>query len=193
MDSPLYRELVGWFKNLPPVLDLGEIRLCHAWWNPKFVDLVAGSSREDGSLTEEFLLSSFERNSDAFQAMEAVTKDMEVGLPEGCSFIDHTGAERKEIRARWWDEGATTYRKAGLVPEDGRDRIPDLGLPETVKLGNDSDVPTFLGHYWLTGTPAIQNAKTAVLDYGAAIDGPLVAYRWDGESDLSNDAFVQAG
>jgi len=32
-DSPLHRELVEWFKTLPPVLDLGGIRLCHAWWN----------------------------------------------------------------------------------------------------------------------------------------------------------------
>jgi hypothetical protein len=62
-----------------------------------------------------------------------------------------------------------------------------------VKLGNDGEVPTFLGHYWLTGAPAIQNTKTAVLDYGAALKGPLVAYRWEGESDLTNDAFVQAG
>ena len=32
-DSPLHKELVEWFKTLPPVLDLGSIRLCHAWWN----------------------------------------------------------------------------------------------------------------------------------------------------------------
>lgn len=193
VDSPRYRELAGWFKTLPPALDLGEIRLCHAWWNPELVDLVARNSREDGSLNEEFLYSSFEKKSEAFYAMEGITKGMELGLPEGSSFLDPTGIERKEIRARWWDQDATTYRKAGLVPEAGRDRIPDLELPATVKLGNDSDVPTFIGHYWLTGAPAIQNAKTAVLDYGAALKGPLVAYRWDGESDLSNSAFVQAG
>lgn len=60
-------------------------------------------------------------------------------------------------------------------------------------LGNVGGVPTFLGHYWLTGAPAIQNAKTAVLDYGAALRGPLVAYRWDGENDLSNESFVAVG
>jgi len=190
VDTPKYRELAAWFKTLPPVLDLGEIRLCHAWWSPELVDLVARNSGEDGSLNEEFLYSSFEKNTEAFTAMEGITKGMELGLPEGSSFLDPTGIERKEIRARWWDEDATTYRKAGLVPEEGRDRIPDLGLPEAVKLGNDSDVPTFLGHYWLTGTPAIQNATTAVLDYGAALKGPLVAYRWDDEPVLTNQNFV---
>jgi len=32
-----------------------------------------------------------------------------------------------------------------------------------------------------------------VLDFGAAIEGPLVAYRWDGESVLSNDKLVWVG
>jgi hypothetical protein len=190
MDSPRHKNLVGWFKTLPPFLDLGAIRLCHAWWNPEFVDLVGRNSCEDGSLSEEFLFSSFERNKDAFLAMKGITSGLEVDLPEGSSFVDHTGIDRKEIRARWWDTGATTYRKAGMVPEAGRDRIPDLELPETVKLGNDSGVPTFLGHYWLTGAPVIQNAKTAVLDYSAALKGPLVAYRWDGEDLLSNENLV---
>jgi hypothetical protein len=190
MDSPRYKDFVGWFKTLPPVLDLGEIRLCHAWWNPELVDLVVRNSGEDGSLNEEFLYSSFEKKSEAFYAMEGITKGMELDLPDGSSFLDPTGIERKEIRARWWDQDATTYRKAGLVPDEGRDRIPDLDLPANVMLGNGSEVPTFLGHYWLTGTPAIQNAKTAVLDYGAALKGPLVAYRWDDEDRLNNENLV---
>ncbi len=192
MDSPRYKDLVGWFKTLPPFLDLGAIRLCHAWWNPEFVNLVGRNSCEDGSLCEEFLFSSFDRESEASIAMKGITSGLEVNLPEGSSFIDPTGIERKEIRARWWDASATTYRKAGLVPEAGRDRIPDLELPETVKLGNDSGVPTFLGHYWMTGTPCVQNPTIAVLDFGAGKVGPLVAYRWSGEDRLLNDNIVFA-
>ena len=80
-----------------------------------------------------------------------------------------------------------------MLPESERERIPDIALPEGVKLGAVGDVPTFVGHYWLTGTPGVQNATTAVLDFGAAIEGPLVAYRWDGESVLSNDKLVWVG
>ena len=80
-----------------------------------------------------------------------------------------------------------------MLPESERERIPDIALPEGVKLGAVGDVPTFVGHYWLTGTPGVQNATTAVLDFGAAIKGPLVAYRWDGESVLGNDKLVWAG
>jgi hypothetical protein len=31
------------------------------------------------------------------------------------------------------------------------------------------------------------------VDYSAADDGPLVAYRWDGEANLTNDNFQQVG
>lgn len=193
IDSPLHMELVEWFKTLPPFLDMGDIRLCHAWWKQDFIDLVARFSDANGSLDDEFLLSSFQKNSEAWAAMEGVTKGLEADLPAGCSFTDPTGIERKEIRVRWWDESATTYRKAAMVSANDREHMPDIALPETVKLGRDSCIPVFVGHYWLTGTPAIQNAKTAVLDYGAALDGPLVAYRWDGESELGNDSFVAVG
>jgi len=189
-ESALHKELVTWFKTLPPFLDLGDIRLCHAWWNQDYIDRIAQSSNVNGSLDEEFLLSSFQKENEACVVMEGVTKGMEVDLPEGYFFTDHTGKERSDIRLKWWDDNATTYRKAAMVSESYRDSMPDLLLPNTFKLGNDSGVPTFLGHYWLTGKPGIQNAKTAVLDYGVAIDGPLVTYRWNGEQELENKAFV---
>ena len=34
-DSALHAELIAWFKTLPPFLDLGGIRVTHAWWDPE--------------------------------------------------------------------------------------------------------------------------------------------------------------
>ena len=48
----------------------------------------------------------------------------------------------------------------------------------------------FFGHYWLTGAPLLQSNKAVCVDYSAGIGGPLVAYRFDGERDLSLDHFV---
>ena len=84
----------------------------------------------------------------------------------------------------------STYREAALIPEKYRNDIPKLELPADVQLGPSSAVPTFVGHYWLRGAPKIQNASTAVVDYSAGGDGPLVAYRWEGESVLSDAGFV---
>ena len=53
--------------------------------------------------------------------------------------------------------------------------------------------PVFVGHYWLSGPPVLESLKVACLDWSAARDGPLVAYRWDGETELDSRHFVQAG
>jgi hypothetical protein len=191
--SPLHKDLVGWFKTLPPCLDLGDLRVCHAWWNEDYIGQIAACSNPDGSLQDSFLLESLRKGSDAYRIMEGVTKGMELQLPSGASFRDHAGVERKDVRVRWWDAEALTYRKAAVVPEEHREGIPDILLPADVSLRIESGVPTFLGHYWLTGTPGIQNRQTAVLDYSAAKNGPLVAYRWDGESELHDSGFVAVG
>ena len=189
-DSDLHKELVDWFKTLPPFIDLGNIRVCHAWWNPESIAKVGEAMDATGRLDESFMIDSFRKGSEPWKAMEAVTKGYEIRLPDDCFFLDHNGAPRKDIRVRWWDDSATGYRAAALVPEGERERIPDILLPDDVKLGAVDNVPTFVGHYWLTGTPGVQSPTVAVLDFGAGKAGPLVAYRWSGESELSNERLV---
>lgn len=189
-DSALHKELAAWFKTLPPFLELDGIRVCHAWWKPESIEVIRAAMNQDGVLEEEFLLTSFTKQTISWRALEDVSKGYEVNLANGSSFLDHNGITRREIRVRWWDASATTYRGAALVPEAERECIPDDALPESVSLGAVGTIPTFVGHYWLTGTPGIQNPTTAVLDYGAGKDGPLVAYRWEGERVLSNGNLV---
>jgi hypothetical protein len=44
--------------------------------------------------------------------------------------------------------------------------------------------------YWLTGTPSLQSSRSVCLDYSAGNGGPLVAYRFDSEPELSAERFV---
>lgn len=50
------------------------------------------------------------------------------------------------------------------------------------------------GHYWLPGDSPLAPLRPniACLDYSAAKDCSLVAYRWDGESVLTADNYVSA-
>lgn len=189
-DSPRHRESVEWFATLPPVLELEGIRVCHAWWRPEAVEVLRSAMDSAGRLDQDFLVRSFEKGSPEWKALHNVTSGHEVALPAARSFLDPTGIARREVRVRWWDESATTYRAAALVPEDQREAIPDDRLPESVRLGAGSAIPTFVGHYWFSGTPGVLGPTMACLDYGAGKDGPLVAYRWSGEPTLSNDCFV---
>jgi hypothetical protein len=54
--------------------------------------------------------------------------------------------------------------------------------------------PVFFGHYWRSGKPTKNvdwGIHAACLDFSVAKGGPLVAYRWSGESILSEANFVQ--
>ena len=61
------------------------------------------------------------------------------------------------------------------------------GLPEY-----EGPVPVFFGHYWLP--PSFAKEPLAVyigcLDFSAGLDGPMVAYRWDGERRLQTKNMV---
>jgi hypothetical protein len=46
------------------------------------------------------------------------------------------------------------------------------------------------GHYWRTGRPRIETTKAACVDYSIARHGQLVAYRWNGGTDLRDDNLV---
>ena len=142
-DSPLHNDLVAWFKTLPPFLDLGKVRLCHAWWNPEEIARVGAAMNAAGALDERFMVESFRKGSTPWRAMEAVTKGYEIALPDGSFFLDHNGAERRDIRVRWWDAGAVCYRSAALVPEQERERIPALapaGRGEARRRARGSDL-----------------------------------------------------
>lgn len=124
--------------------------------------------------------------------VEAITKGIEIPLPKGRSFPDKDGNKRHDIRIKWWDDTVTTYGAAAVPTSAARD-FPDLGLPASSIPGYHSETPVFFGHYWMTGKPAPLSPKAACVDYSAGNGGPLVAYRWQGERELSAQNFVSAG
>lgn len=189
LDSPLHAEVIEWLKTLPPMLELNGARICHAWWSEEHIPLIRAGCNADGSLREDFLLESFSRRSEARRALDAVLCGIEATLPDGATFLCHSGKARSEARLRWWAPEADTYRKSAIVDGEYVEQIPDVPLPDHLRFAPVT-MPTFVGHYWESGVPRVQNGKVAVLDFSAAKGGPLVAYRWDGEAELGNSKLV---
>jgi hypothetical protein len=189
-DSALHTELVDWFRTLPPMLDLGGIRVVHAWCQPEHADHVATRLSAGKGMDEGFLHATADRKGPLWAAMEGLTKGCEIRLPEGYSFIDPQGVERHEVRTAWWQPDPRSYRDVAMVGEAQAHRIPDLPLPASYRPGPVDGSPVVVGHYWMTGAPAPLSPKVACVDYSAAKGGPLVAYRWDGETELDARRFV---
>jgi hypothetical protein len=185
--TPRQKEVTDWFRTLPLWLDLDGLRVVHACWHEESMNVLRPLLRPNHSLTDAAILFASREGHPVFNALEVVCKGPEVPLPPGISFVDKGGKVRHEVRVRWWQDDLSTYRKAAIGPPGDMAMIPDVPLPEEWKGHPYAGPPVLFGHYWFTGKPTVISPRFACLDYSVARDGPLVAYRWDGEPELAND------
>jgi hypothetical protein len=143
---------------------------------------------EHGRFTDNGIRESYRHGSNAHAAAEILLKGPEQHLPEGIHFFDKDGHKREEVRLRWWDQGATTFRMAALGLDGREDELPDAELPRDFRYLES--IPVFFGHYWLSGPPAITAPNAACLDFSVAKEGYLTAYQWSGESELNNTRLI---
>ena len=89
---------------------------------------------------------------------------------------------------RWWLGGFVDVQEGRDCATKGNEGIiPDLPLPEEWRGHPYAGPPVMFGHYWFTGKPEVISPRFTCVDYSAARDGPLVAYRWDGEEELKTE------
>jgi hypothetical protein len=188
--TPRQKEITDWFKTLPLWLDLPGLRIVHACWHQESMNLLRPLLGPNQTLSDEAIVLGGRKGHPVYEAIEVVCKGPEVALPPGISFEDKGGKVRHEVRVRWWQEDLSTYRKAAIGPPGDMAMIPDAPMPEEWKAHPYSGPPVLFGHYWFTGKPEVISPRFACLDYSVAKDGPLVAYRWDGEEALSSEKLV---
>lgn len=191
-DSPeQHLEITDWFMTLPLWLELPGLRVVHACWHPADMDELAPYLQSGNRLDATLLEKASRRGTREYALVENILKGPEVTLPDGRSF-PQGGQMRRDARVRWWDASATTYRQAAIVDSGTQAMLPDSHIPAGVSPGYDSATPVFFGHYWMSGKPELQSDRVACVDYSVGKNGPLVAYRWDGESNLDARQFVTA-
>jgi Calcineurin-like phosphoesterase len=187
-----YADVIDWFWTLPLWLDLGGLRIVHACWDARLIAKIAASQNGSNLLGEDLLFQANRRGQWQFEALETLLKGKEIRLPDGASFRDKDGTPRRNIRVRWWDQGAKNFRDAFFGPESARTHIPEDEIAGDYLVEySHAAPPVFLGHYWMEGEPAPLASNIACLDYSVARPGGrLTAYRWDGEQVLEKERFV---
>jgi hypothetical protein len=192
--SPLHAETIAWFKTLPLWLDFGDLRIVHACWDPSSIETLKPLLGPNQTLTDQLIVDASNPQHDAYKAVEVICKGPEAQLPPGLSFKDKEGKDRDAVRVAWWHDDLSRFREAAHIHRQYKHLLPEGPLPEPWNSFKYAGPPVIFGHYWFTGIPEVkQNKKFCCVDYSVAHGGPLVAYRWDGESDLSTSkmAFVQ--
>jgi hypothetical protein len=118
---------------------------------------------------------------------------------DGAYYFDRDGHRRDNARRRWWDPHAVTLPTAADIPsrtqlhaaDDTKvDALPDTPLPDAARHCYAEKIPVLYGHYWRNGDQQVDGPYTACVDYSAGKGGPLVAYRWSGETELVSTNFI---
>lgn len=183
---------LDWMKRLPMFLDLGGLRCVHACWDAKRIQRLKGRSLAD----EAFLRASATKMTLEHRAVENVLKGPEMPATDGNMFRDKEGTYRDTIRTRWWDiRAGLTISDLVMPPGSMADPMKvEPSILEHLPNYGPEEPPVFFGHYWLPAdvlkAPLAPNI--GCLDFSGGLDGPLVAYRWNGEAELSTDGFVNA-
>jgi hypothetical protein len=186
--SPEYYDALHWFQQLPVWLEFPGLRVIHACWHePSRADLRPYLDNRN-CFTKEGLREALQRGSTAYAAAEILMKGPEQRLPPGMSFLDGSGHKRHDVRIRWWDPQATTFRRAAIGMDARIGDLPDVELP--IDFRYMENTPVIFGHYWMEGEPTVTFSNAACLDFSVARKGYLTAYRWSGERELSFEHLV---
>lgn len=193
LDSHEHRAWVDWFRTLPLALDLGGIRVVHAWWDGPAVAAVEAARGGNALPLSEAVVNHLYADPAAKAARKLLTCGVEWTLPAGRWIVDKEGHRHPDARLAVWRHGAERLRDIALVPAGSRDAVPDIDIPPEHRLGPVEGAPILFGHHWFSGPVRTESPKVACLDWSAAKGGPLVAYRWKGESELCDANLVAIG
>jgi hypothetical protein len=177
---------VDWFLTLPLWLDLGDLRLVHAYWDDHLIEAIS-ERRPDARIQREDLQEIADEATPFGRAVKLLLTGPEVRLPKGYSFQDKAGHERRHVRIAWWRSEAKSWGDAALsvaTPE----RLPDGEVSDSpdISFYPQDARPVLVGHYKMGGQPRIEGPNAACLDYP---DTPC-AYRWRGGSRLKDEQIL---
>ena len=182
------KHYLKWFWSLPLWLDFQGLRVVHAAWDQGMIDWLVTPD-----LTPARLALTASRSTQEFRCLDGILKGIEIELPEGVTYSDREGQKRSSIRIKWWITPAPglTYRSYVFPANDVSPDIP-IGAEMMHRPYPRQAPPVIFGHYWLPlGAPHSPLAENvACIDFSAGAEGPLAAYRWDGESQLDSAKFV---
>lgn len=186
-----YEKYLDWFKTLPLYYETDEFRAVHACWDNRNIQYLRESLVRD-RLTDDLIYQSVKKGTKLYYTIDQTLKGKEIKMPEGLSFTDKDGTERKKIRIKWWEDPLkTTYRSLSVVPID---ELPDRPVEYPDGFSGDyyqsTEKKVFFGHYWLNGKPSLCRPNVCCLDYSVAKGGKLVAYRLTEEENLNEKNLI---
>lgn len=170
-------DMFQWLRRQPLYLDLPQLRAVHACWNQEAIDLL--NAENITCMNDKALAAYRDRYSDVYLAIDLVVAgcvhQFPDDLPSNAEFMS------LRTRIRWFPLNEMRINKAELQP-----------LPVKHPPYSTHAVPLFFGHYALDGEPDTLVSNVCCVDFSAAYQGPLVAYRLRPNDTMHKDNFVMS-
>lgn len=188
-----WHDFLGWFYDLPLLIDGGRFRVVHACWDTALIQ-VFRDRYEQACIDEAFVQQAAIKGSFANTVFDRLLRGTDMRLPDGLTLTGGDGLTRAFFRTKFWEDDPQTYgdivfQPDALPAEVASAPLSDLQKNALLRYGVDEPL-LFVGHYWRSGKPAAIRPNLACLDYSAVLYGKLVAYRLDQETCIDPHKFV---
>ena len=187
-------EHLKWMRTLPFYLDLGAIRIAHAYWNEEEIAKL-DKYLPKGRLKRKFIRDMHEKRPDMAIIVYKLLKGLEFKCPKDLIIKCIKGMSRKVFTLNWWTNPVDkTFRQLYF---GGKFILPDYRFPVELapfyKPYPRNQPIVFFGHYCLPDGAAILQPNICCLDSCVDTTGKLSAYRWSGEKHLNPENLVVIG
>lgn len=186
-----WRDDLKWLRTLPFFIDLGEIRIVHAYWNDQDIHYLK-SFLPEGRLKRSFLRTIHEEQRPAASIIYRILKGLEYRCPPDLILKCSKGMSRVVFRMNWWESPQDkTFRELSF---GNKFILPDYSVPIQIAPSFESygpdKVPVFMGHYCLSQGAEIVQSNICCVDSCVMGSGQLSAYRWSGEKLLKKENLI---
>jgi hypothetical protein len=189
-----WADTVKWFRTLPIYLQLDGIRVVHGAWNENYISTFEKHKGENNKLKKS-LLKEYLINPELNEAINGLIRGYELELPKDLVLRDSKGISHRRFRIKWWEDAqGKTFRDISfgnrfVLPAY---TVPSEVVPSIVSYPDDAP-PVFLGHYCLDRDELLARHNIFCVDNCVARTHRLVAYRWQGEKELTTEHLVEVG
>ncbi len=186
-----WKDHLKWLRTLPFYLDLGAIRIIHAYWNDDDINYLRRFVPE-GRLKKKFLRTIHEKQHPTALIIYKILKGLEFRCPADLILKCSKGMSRKVFRMNWWESPRNkTFRQLSfgnkfVLPEY---TVPIELAPAFEPYSTDKP-PVFVGHYCLSEGAVIMQNNICCIDSAVVGTETLSAYRWSGEKLLLKENIV---
>lgn len=187
-----WKSMRKWLRTLPLFLELGGIRIVHAYWGDKNIEILKTMLPEGKIPRSIFRDLVLHPEQELSQAILQTTRGVHLVLPPDLKIYDHRSRVHRFFRIKWWESpvGKTFHD----FSYESKFHLPKYTIPPEIypqfELYPADAPPVFFGHYCQGRGPHVIAPNLCCVDACVTIRNVLAAYSWQGENSLTDQNLI---